>query len=60
LNTQREHIALQWFLDQTEAVKQVVTGEAIPIVVVRRGTRPDIPDAIGKNLEGDFWVIVFT
>jgi hypothetical protein len=30
------------------------------IVCVRRGTRPDIPDAVGKNLEGDSWVIVLT
>jgi hypothetical protein len=34
--------------------------DAMPISVVRRETRPDIPDAVGKNLEGDFWVIVFT
>ena len=32
----------------------------MPGFVVRRGTRPDIPDAIGMNLEGDSWVIVFT
>jgi hypothetical protein len=25
--------------------------DAMPSVVVRRGTRPDIPDAVGKNLE---------
>jgi hypothetical protein len=30
------------------------------IVCVRRGTRPDIPDAVGKNLEGYSWVIVLT
>jgi hypothetical protein len=28
--------------------------------VVRRGTRPDIPDAVGKNLEGDSWIVVLT
>jgi hypothetical protein len=27
---------------------------------VRRETRPDIPDAVGRNLEGDFWIIVLT
>ena len=34
--------------------------DAIPIVVVRRGTQPDIPDAVGKNLEGDSWIVVLT
>ena len=32
--------------------------DAILNIVVRRGTRPDIPDAVGKNLEGDSWIIV--
>jgi len=35
-------------------------ADAIPNVVVRRVTRPDIPNAVGKNLEGDFWIIVPT
>jgi hypothetical protein len=34
--------------------------DTIPNVVVRRVTRPDIPDAVGKNLEGDSWIIVPT
>ncbi len=34
--------------------------DAIPNVVVRRVTRPDIPDAVGKNWEGDSWIIVPT
>jgi len=34
--------------------------DTIPNVVVRRVTRPDIPNAVGKNLEGDFWIIVPT
>ena len=29
-------------------------------VVVRRVTQPDIPDSVGKNLEGDSWIIVPT
>jgi len=32
----------------------------MPIVVVRRGTRPDIPDAVGKNLEEYSWIVVLT
>jgi len=28
--------------------------------VVRRVTQPDIPNAVGKNLEGDSWIIVPT
>jgi hypothetical protein len=28
------------------------------MLCVRRGTRPDIPNTVGKNLEGDSWVIV--
>jgi hypothetical protein len=35
-------------------------AETIPIVVVRRVTRPAIPNAVGKNWEGDFWIIVPT
>ena len=34
--------------------------DAIPNVVVRRGTRPGIPDAVGKNWEGDSWIVVLT
>jgi hypothetical protein len=34
--------------------------DAIPIVVVRRGTRPDIPNAVGKNVERYSWIIVLT
>jgi len=34
--------------------------DAIPNVVVRRGTQPDIPNAVGKNVEGDSWIIVPT
>ncbi len=34
--------------------------DAIPKVVVRRGTRPDIPDAVGKNLERYSWIVVLT
>ena len=34
--------------------------DTIPKVVVRRGTRPDIPDAVGKNLEGYSWIVVLT
>ena len=34
--------------------------DAIPNGVVRRVTRPDIPNAVGKNWEGDFWIIVPT
>ena len=37
-----------------------VAEDAIAKVVVRRGTRPDIPDAVGKNLEGDSWIVVLT
>ena len=33
---------------------------AISNVVVRRGTRPDIPDAVGKNLERYSWIVVLT
>ncbi len=37
-----------------------VKKDAIAKVVVRRVTRPDIPDAVGKNVEGDSWIIVPT
>jgi hypothetical protein len=40
--------------------KEGTKSDAIPIVVVRRGTRPDIPDAVGKNLEGNSWIVVLT
>ena len=38
----------------------LLVEDAIPKVVVRRETRPDIPDAVGKNLEGYSWIIVPT
>ena len=54
--------------DQLTAIQKACSSQfrwglvldTIPYVVVRRGTRPDIPDAVGKNLEGDSWVIVLT
>jgi len=49
---------VQW-LGAVQA-QDYAAADAIPNVVVRRVTRPDIPNAVGKNLEGDFWIIVPT
>ena len=43
-----------------EQVTTQVPPDTIANVVVRRVTRPDIPDAVGKNLEGNSWIIVPT
>jgi len=34
--------------------------KARPSIVVLHGTRPDIPSAVGRNLERYFWIIVLT
>jgi len=47
-------------LNNSNLCNQDKVDDAIPKVVVRRVTGPDIPDAVGKNLEGDSWIIVPT
>jgi len=43
-----------------QTLADIAREDAIAKVVVRRGTRPDIPDAVGKNLEGYSWIVVLT
>jgi hypothetical protein len=46
-------------IESTQMIEdQLVTPYRV--LCVRRGTRPDIPDAVGKNLEGDSWIVVRT
>lgn len=46
--------------DRGEADGPAPGAGSRPTGSVRRETRPDIPDTIGKNLEGDSWIIVPT